>query len=52
MKSDRGWNRLFEDPIGLSRGRQLVTLKDAADYITRLPKAEHESPQWLAAIEA
>lgn len=35
-----------------SRGRQLVTLKDAADYITRLPKAEHESPEWQAAIRA
>jgi hypothetical protein len=29
-----------------------VTLKDAADYITRLPKAEHESRQWQAAVEA
>src|SRR5271169_4138712 len=41
--ADRGWKRPFEDPIPLPRGRQLVTLKDAADYITRLPKAEHES---------
>jgi hypothetical protein len=40
---DRGWKRLFEDPIPLPQGRQLVTLKDAADYITKLPKAEHES---------
>ena len=24
----------------------------AADYITRLPKAEHESPEWQAAMEA
>ena len=52
MTSKGGWNRQFEDPIPLPRGRQLVTLKDAADYITRLPKAEHESPQWQAAIEA
>jgi hypothetical protein len=50
--TDRGWNRQFEDPIPLPRGRQLVTLKDAADYITRLPKAEHESPQWQTAIAA
>jgi hypothetical protein len=48
----KGWSTPFEDPIPLPRGRQLVTLKDAADYITRLPKAEHESPQWQAAIEA
>jgi hypothetical protein len=45
---DKGWSRAFEDPIPLTRGRQLVTLKeDAADYITRLPKADHESAQWL-----
>jgi hypothetical protein len=48
----KGWSKPFEDPIPLPSGRQLVTLKDAADYITRLPKAEHESPQWQAAIEA
>jgi hypothetical protein len=50
---DKGWSRAFEDPIPLTRGRQLVTLKeDAADYITRLPKAEHERAQWQAATEA
>jgi hypothetical protein len=48
----RGWRRRFEDPISLPRGRQLFTLKDAADYITRLPKAEHETPHWQAAVEA
>jgi hypothetical protein len=30
----------------------LVTLKDAATYITKLPKAEHEVEEWQAAIEA
>jgi hypothetical protein len=34
------------------RGRQLVTLKDAATYITKLPKAEYEAEEWQAAIEA
>jgi hypothetical protein len=28
---DRGWNRPFDDPISLPRGRQIVTLKDAAN---------------------
>jgi hypothetical protein len=32
--------------------RQLVTLRDAGDYITKLPKAEHEAPEWQAAMEA
>ena len=47
-----GWSLRFEDPIPLPRGRQLVTLKDAADYITRVQKTEHESALWQAAIEA
>jgi hypothetical protein len=49
---DKGWSRKFDDPIPLPSGRQLVTLKDAATYITKLPKAEHEVKEWQAAIEA
>jgi hypothetical protein len=30
----------------------LVTLKDAGNYITKLPKAEHEAQEWQAAMEA
>jgi hypothetical protein len=30
----------------------LVTLRDAALYITKLPKAEHDAPEWQAAMEA
>jgi len=52
MKSDRGWKRRFEEPISLPRGRQLVTLQDAGKYITKLPKADHEAQEWLAAMEA
>jgi hypothetical protein len=48
----RGWKRTFDDPIPLPRGRQLVTLEDAGNYITKLPKAEHEAPEWQAAMEA
>jgi hypothetical protein len=50
--ADRGWKRPFDDPIPLPRGRQLVTLQDAGKYITKLPKAEHEAPEWQAAMEA
>ena len=46
------WSRTFDDPIPLSRGRQLVTLQDAGTYITKLPKAEHEAAEWQAAMEA
>jgi hypothetical protein len=49
---DKGWRRRFDDPIQLPRGRSLVTLEDAGNYITKLPKAKHEAPEWLAAMEA
>jgi hypothetical protein len=46
------WSRRFEDPVILPDGRKLVTLRDAGDYITKLPNAEHEAPEWQAAMEA
>ena len=46
------WSTSFEDPIILPDGRQLLTLKDAADYITKLPKKESDLPEWQTAIEA
>src|ERR1700730_3732523 len=49
---DKGWYRHFDDPIPLPRGRQLVTLEDAGNYITKLPKAEHDADEWQAAMEA
>jgi hypothetical protein len=45
-----GWSRKFEDPISLPNGRQLLTLKDAADHIMKLPKAEQGLEQWQTAI--
>ena len=39
-------------PIPLPKGKKLVTLRDAAEYITKLPKAEHDAEEWLAAMEA
>ena len=52
MKSPQGWKRPFDDPIPLPRGRQIVTLKDAAEYIQKLPKAEQDLEEWQAAVEA
>jgi hypothetical protein len=49
---NNGWSRTFDDPIPLPRGRQLVTLRDAALYITKLPEAEHDAPEWQAAMQA
>jgi hypothetical protein len=51
-KNPVGWQRAFDDPIDLPRGGKLVTLQDAGNYITKLPKAEHSAPQWQDAMEA
>ena len=41
----------FYDPIALPDGRELLTLRDAAQYITELPKAEHDAADWQVAME-
>ena len=52
MKAVAVWARPFDDPVLLSGGRELVTLRDAADYIMKLPKAEQNLDAWQAAVEA
>jgi hypothetical protein len=47
------WDQEFFDPIVLpGRKQPLRTLRDAAQYITKLPKAEHDADEWQAAMEA
>jgi hypothetical protein len=46
------WDQRFDDPIVLPGHKPLVTVRDAALYITKLPKAEHDTPEWLAAMQA
>jgi hypothetical protein len=46
------WHQSFFDPIELPDGRKLITLRDAALYITKLPKAEHDAEERQAAMEA
>jgi hypothetical protein len=46
------WSREFDEPIPVPKGRQLVTLRDAANYIQKLPKAEQLLEEWQAAVEA
>jgi hypothetical protein len=50
MLRPTGRSRKFNDPIPLPKGKPLVTLRDAAHYITKLPKAEYDAPEWEAAI--
>jgi hypothetical protein len=52
MAERAGWSREFDDPIPLSGGGRLVTLRDAATFITGLPDGESALPEWQAAIEA
>jgi hypothetical protein len=46
------WDQRFFDPIILEGREPLVTLRDAAHYITKLPKAEHDAEEWQAAMQA
>ena len=45
------WFKRFVDPIVLPDGRELLTLRDAAEYITALPKAEHDAADWQVAMQ-
>jgi hypothetical protein len=45
------WDQQFFDPIVVPNGKKLVTLRDAANYIMKLPKAEHDADEWQAAME-
>jgi hypothetical protein len=51
-RADKGWHRTFADLIPLPDGGELRTLRDAGNLIARLPKQEHDAPEWLAAIKA
>lgn len=45
------WDQAFVDPILLPDGRTLLTLRDAAEFITQLPKAEHDADEWQTAMD-
>lgn len=51
-KPSRGWDRTFDDPIPLPDGRELVTLREAGQFIASFPKDEHDAEEWRTAIEA
>jgi hypothetical protein len=44
------WDQRFFDPITLPDRKPLVTLRDAAEYITE-PEAEHNADEWQAAMQ-
>jgi len=45
------WDRPFDHPVLLPRGAPARTLRDAAEYIRKLPKAQHDRPEWRLAIQ-
>lgn len=45
------WDDKFDWPIPLPGGGELVTFRDAGDYIAKLPKREHDKPQWQLPIK-
>jgi hypothetical protein len=46
------WDQRFFDPVVVPDQKPLITLRDAAEYITELPKAEHDADEWQAAMQA
>jgi hypothetical protein len=46
------WDQRFFDPIELPGRQPLMTLRDAALYITELPKAERDADEWQTAMQA
>jgi hypothetical protein len=47
--ANNGWARRFETPIALRDGRELVTLRDAGEYIAGLPARTARQDHWQTA---
>jgi hypothetical protein len=45
------WDQRFFEPINLPGSKPLATLRDAANYIVKLPKAEQQVEEWQTAAE-
>ena len=45
------WDRPFDQPIPLPNGTAARTLRDAGNYIRKLPKSEHDKPEWRLAVQ-
>lgn len=44
------WDQCFTTTVSLPDGKKLVTLYDAANYISALPSAEREEEKWQSAM--
>jgi hypothetical protein len=45
------WDRPFDQPVPLPSGPPARTLRDAANYIKKLPKSERDRREWRLAIQ-
>jgi hypothetical protein len=45
------WDRPFAQPVPLRTGEVARTLRDAANFIRKLPKCEHDSQDWRLAVQ-
>jgi hypothetical protein len=45
------WDRPFDQPVPLPNGAPAQTLRDAANYIRKLPKSEHNRREWRLAVQ-
>lgn len=45
------WDRPFDQPVPLPGERPARTLRDAANYIRKLPQSQRETPEWRLAIQ-
>jgi hypothetical protein len=43
------WSLKFDEPIALTKGKSLRTLRDAGEYVAALPKKESALPHWQLA---
>jgi hypothetical protein len=49
VTSDHWDDELDPYPVPLPDGGELVTLRDAGDFIAKLPKREQSKPEWQSA---
>jgi hypothetical protein len=45
------WHQQFREPVLLADGRKLRTIREAAMYVTSLPKADQLATEWQTAAE-
>jgi hypothetical protein len=45
------WERPFDQPVPLPGERPARTLRDAGNYIRKLPELERDTPEWRMAIQ-